>query len=86
MEAAGEPAIRTWRTPAHAAAGWPGQASAVTSGKRFAPSSGQRNANAVEPYVDVVESYRDFAAYAGSDSPTFRDWAASLADNHRLCG
>ena len=38
----------------------------------------------MEPYADVVESYRGFAAYAGSDSPTFRDWAASVADDSEV--
>lgn len=35
----------------------------------------------MEPYADVVESYRDFAAYAAPDSGTFHDWALAVADD-----
>ena len=38
----------------------------------------------MEPYADVVGSYRDFASYAGSDSPTFCDWAAEVAEDGEL--
>lgn len=34
--------------------------------------------------ADVVTSYREFAAYAGSDSATFRDWAASIAGDDEV--
>ncbi len=61
-----------------------GQAWKVTSAGGFAPSSDQRNAHTVEPYADVVESYRGFSDYAGSDSPTFREWAASVADDSEV--
>ena len=33
----------------------------------------------MEPYADVVDSYRDFAAYAAPDSPTFAAWADAVA-------
>ncbi len=33
----------------------------------------------MEPYLEVSESYRDFARYAAADSPTFADWALGVA-------
>lgn len=35
----------------------------------------------VEPYADVAESYRDFAAYAATDSMTFAAWALRVAED-----
>ncbi|MGK2875315.1 MAG: DUF2332 domain-containing protein [Nocardioides sp.] len=35
----------------------------------------------MEPYADVAESYRNFAAYAVSDSETFAAWATHVADD-----
>jgi hypothetical protein len=38
----------------------------------------------MEPYAEVVASYRDFAAYADVDSPTFGAWARAVADDPEL--
>lgn len=35
----------------------------------------------MELYADVAESYREFAAYAVADSPTFADWALAVAED-----
>ena len=40
---------------------------------------------AVEPYAEVAESYRNFAAYAAPDSATFADWACSVAGDDAVC-
>lgn len=32
-------------------------------------------------FADVAEQYRDFAAYAAPDSPTFESWALGVADD-----
>ena len=35
-------------------------------------------------YDDVIEEYRDFAAYAAGDSPCFEEWALGVADDEEV--
>lgn len=48
------------------------------------PGQDVRMLRSVEPYADVAESYRNFAAYAASDSETFADWALRVANDEEI--